>query len=156
MYDAAEEARKKELNQAAKDRMALKDFESMGRGKADLRRRENVKERRYIQDEIDREEREEELKRNFDNVIFYKEAVDRLHADDPTMAYDEELLKILWATKSELTTTGYERLVKQKQRREAVSKVPTTVVLPPSPPLIPSRRISTGAKRGRQSPLLCL
>ena len=114
MYDAAEEARKRELNQVAKDRMALKEFESMGRGKAELRRRENAEERRYIQEEIDREEAEEERKRNFDNLFFYKEAVDRLHADDPTRTYDEEVLKILWATTSELTTRGYEKLLAQK------------------------------------------
>ena len=123
----------------------------MGRGKAGLRRRENAEERRYIQEELDREQREEELKQNFDNVFFYKEAVDRLHADDPTRTYDEELLKILWGTKSELTTTGYNRLWKQKQQRETLEKVPTTVVLPPPPPLILPRRTSTRAKRGRQS-----
>ena len=70
VYDAAEEARKRKLDQDAKDRMALKEFESMGRGKAELRRRENAEERRFIQEEIDRDEREEELKRNFDNVFF--------------------------------------------------------------------------------------
>ena len=72
VYDAAEEARKKLLNKDAIDRMALKDFESMGRGKAELRRRENAEERRYIQDELDREQSEEELKRNFDNVFFIR------------------------------------------------------------------------------------
>ena len=110
-----------------------------------------------IQEELDRDEREEEWKRIFDNLTFYKEAVTRLHADDPTRTYDEELLKILWATTSELTAKGYKRLLAQKQRREAMEKVPTEVVLPPLPrPLSRPRRMLTGAKRGRKSRLLFL
>ena len=152
MYDAAEEARKRKLDQDAKDRMALKEFESMGRGKAELRRRENAEERLFIQEEIDREEREEELKRNFDNLFFYKGALDRLHAANPTRTYDENVLKILWATTSELTTTGYERLVKQKQRREALQKVETTVVLPPPAPTHPPSSHIDGGKTWPANP----
>ena len=128
LYDASKEARKAELDQAAKKYMADKEFESMGRGKAEARYRDAQYERHCIQEELDRDEAEEEQKRNFDNLVFYKEAVARLHADDPTRTYDEELLKILWATTSELTTRGYERLLAQKQRREMV---PTEVLLPP-------------------------
>ena len=65
--------------------------------------------------------------------MFFKEAVDRLHADDPTRTYDEELLKFLWGTKSELTTGVYDKLVNLKLRHEARKKVEQSVVNVPPP-----------------------
>ena len=113
--------------------MALKEFESMGRGKAEARRRENEEERHRIREEVEENEERYWEKRNLDSENFYKEALDRLHADDPTRTYDEELLKLLWGTKSELTTGGYDKLVNLKLRHEALKKVETTVVQVPPP-----------------------
>ena len=81
-----------------------------------------------------------------DSEYFYKEALDRLHADDPTRTYDEELLKILWGTKSELTTGGYDKLVNMKLRHEASKKVETTVVQVPPPPTDPPSSHADGGK----------
>ena len=72
MYDAAEEARKKELNQAAIDRMALKEFESMGRGKAEARRRENEEERQRIREEVEENDERYWEKHNLDIAIFLR------------------------------------------------------------------------------------
>ena len=124
----------------------------MGRGKSEARYRDKRYEQQLIQEELDRDEREEEWKRNFDNLTFYKEAVARLHADDPTRTYDEELLKILWVTTSELTTKGYERLLEQKQRREEMEKVPTEVVLQPPAPSQPPSSYVDGGKTWPEKP----
>ena len=72
VYDAAEEARQKKLNQDAIDRMALKEFESMCRGKAEARRRENEEERQRIREEVEENEERYWEKRNLDSEIFIR------------------------------------------------------------------------------------
>ena len=131
MYDAATEARKAELDQAGKTYMAEKKFESIGRGKSEARHRDAQYERQRIREELEEDDERYWEKQNLDSAILFKEAATRLYAKDPSRIYDEELLKILWATTSELTTRGYERLLAQKQRREAMERIPTEVVLPP-------------------------
>ena len=80
VYDASEEARKKELNQAAIDRMALKEFESMGQGKAEARRRENEEERQRIREAFEENDERYWEKHNLDSAMFFKEAATRLYA----------------------------------------------------------------------------
>ena len=70
VYDAATEARKLELDQAANQYMADNEFESMGRGNAETRYRDNQYERQRIQEELDEDDNRYWEKHNLDSAIF--------------------------------------------------------------------------------------
>ena len=132
VYDAATEARKAELDKAARKRMAEKDFESIGRGKAEVAYEERKYEKQRLQEERDEDEQCEWDERDLDNTIFFNEAAARLRKQDTSRNYDEYTLKILWATWKCFTTEEYDKQQERKRSRQvAKSVVPIKVLLHP-------------------------
>ena len=75
----------------------------------------------------------------------FNETAARLRKQDTSRNYDEDTLKILWATSKTLTMEEYDRQHERKRSRQVAKSVfPTKVLIPPAPTPSPSSHVDGG------------